>query len=66
MRKLQRKKNKHLIYFLKDLFIYLFFILLDAFFIYISNAISKAPNTFPKHCSPTHPLPLLDPGIAMY
>jgi hypothetical protein len=29
----------------------------------ISNAIPKVPYTLPLPCSPTHPLPLLDPGI---
>jgi hypothetical protein len=37
--------------------------LLDIFFIYISNAIPKAPYTLPLACSPTHPLPLPGPGI---
>jgi hypothetical protein len=39
------------------------FFLFDIFFIYISNAILKVPYTLPQPCSPTHPLPLLDPGI---
>jgi hypothetical protein len=43
---------------------YLF--LLDIFFIYISNAIPKVPYTLPPPCSPTHPLPLLGPGIPLY
>jgi hypothetical protein len=30
------------------------YFLLDIFFIYISNAIPKAPNTLPPPCSPTH------------
>jgi hypothetical protein len=29
-------------------------ILLDIFFIYISNAIPKVPYTLPPPCSPTH------------
>jgi hypothetical protein len=33
------------------------FLLLDIFFIYISNAILKVPYTLPPPCSPTHPLP---------
>jgi hypothetical protein len=41
-------------------------ILLDIFFIYISNAIPKCPYIFPTTCSPTHPLPLLDPGFPLY
>jgi hypothetical protein len=45
------------------LFIYL---LLDIIFIYISNAIPKVPYTLPPPCSPTHPLPLLGPGIPLY
>jgi hypothetical protein len=40
--------------------------LLDIFFIYISNAIPKVPYTLPLPCSPTHPLPLLGPGIPLY
>jgi hypothetical protein len=36
------------------------------FFIYISNAIPKVPYTLPLPCSPTHPLPLLGPGIPLY
>jgi hypothetical protein len=40
--------------------------LLDIFFIYISNAILKVPYTLPLPCSPTHPLPLLGPGIPPY
>jgi hypothetical protein len=38
-------------------------LLLDIFFIYISNAIPKVPYTLPPPCSPTYPLPLLGPGI---
>jgi hypothetical protein len=45
---------------LKDLVGVIF--LLDIFFIYISNAIPKVPYTLPLPCSPTHSLPLLDPG----
>jgi hypothetical protein len=33
-------------------------VLVDIFFIYISNAIPKIPYTLPQLCSPTHP-PLL-------
>jgi hypothetical protein len=40
--------------------------LLDIFFIYISNAILKVPYTLPLPFSPTHPFPLLGPGIALY
>jgi hypothetical protein len=42
--------------------------LLDIFFIYISNAIRKVPYTLPPTppCSPTHPLPLLGPGVTLY
>jgi hypothetical protein len=47
-------------------FIYLFiYLLLDIFFIYISNAIPKVPYTLPPPCSPTHPLLLLGPGIPL-
>jgi hypothetical protein len=42
------------------------FILLAIFFIYISNAIPKVPYTLPPPCSPTHPLPLLGPGVPLY
>jgi hypothetical protein len=45
---------------------FLYFILLDIFFIYISNAIPKVPYTFSLPCSPTHPLPLLGPGVPLY
>jgi hypothetical protein len=40
--------------------------LLDIFFIYISNAISKVPYNLPPPCSLTHPLPLLGPGVPLY
>jgi hypothetical protein len=40
--------------------------LLDIFFIYISNAIPKAPYTLLLPCSPTHPLLLPGPGIPLY
>jgi hypothetical protein len=50
-----------------DMFYYLFFLfLLDIFFIYISNAILKVPYTLPLSSSPTHPLPLLGPGVPLY
>jgi hypothetical protein len=49
------------------LFIYLFiFLLLDMFFIYISNPIPKVSYTLPLPCSLTHPLLLLGPGIPLY
>jgi hypothetical protein len=50
------------------LFIYFFYFLLDSFFIYISNAIPKAPppHTLPLPCSPTHPLLLPGPGTPLY
>jgi hypothetical protein len=44
--------------------IFFFYYLLDIFYIYISNAIPKVPHT-PPH-SPTHPLPILGPGIPLY
>ena len=48
-------------------FVFVFvFISLDIFFIYIPNAILKVPYTLPLPCSPTHPLPLLGPGISLY
>jgi hypothetical protein len=43
-----------------------FYILLDIFFIYISNAIPKVPYTLSLPCSRTHPLPLLGPDIPLY
>jgi hypothetical protein len=51
----------------ESLKIYLIFkILLDNFFIYISNAIPKVPYTLLLPCTPTHPLPLLGPGVPLY
>jgi hypothetical protein len=47
-------------------FSFLFCFLKDIFFIYISNAILKVPYTLSLPCSPTHPLPLLGPGIPLY
>jgi hypothetical protein len=47
-----------------DIVLFFVFFLLD-FFIYISNAILKVPYTLPPPCSPTHPLPLLGPGIPL-
>jgi hypothetical protein len=44
----------------------LFFFKLDIFFIYFSNVIPKVPYSLPPPCSPTHSLPLLDPGIPLY
>jgi hypothetical protein len=41
-------------------------LLLDIFFIYISNAIPKVPYSLPLLCSPTHPLPLPGPDIPLY
>jgi hypothetical protein len=49
----------------KVFFFLSFFFKLDIFFIYISNAILKVPYTLPQPCSPTHPLPLLDPGFPL-
>jgi hypothetical protein len=40
--------------------------LLDIFFIYNSNAIPKVLYNLPLHYSPTHPLPLLGPGVPLY
>jgi hypothetical protein len=44
----------------------LFCFVLDIFFIYISNVIPKVSYTLPLPCSPTHPLPLLGPGVLLY
>jgi hypothetical protein len=45
---------------------FFFIFLLDIFFIYISNAIPKVSYTLPLHCSPTHSLTLLGPGVPLY
>jgi hypothetical protein len=50
----------------KHFILLLLLLLLDIFFIYISNAIPKVPYTLLPPCSPTHPLPLLGPGIPLY
>jgi hypothetical protein len=44
-------------------FLLIFYFLLDIFFIYISNAIPKAPYTLSLPCSLTHSLSFLGPGI---
>ena len=41
-------------------------ILLDIFFIYISNAIQEVPYALPLPCSPTHPLLLPGPDVPLY
>ena len=43
-----------------------FFFKLGIFFIYIFSAIPKVPHTLPTPHSPTHPLPLLGPGVPLY
>jgi hypothetical protein len=53
-------KNSELVFIF-----FLFQFLLDIFFIYISNAIMKAPYTLPPLCSPTNPLPVLGPGVLL-
>jgi hypothetical protein len=40
-------------------------LLLDIFFIYISNVVPKAPYTLSQPCSPAHPLLLPSPGILL-
>jgi hypothetical protein len=56
-----------LLFLLFSIILFFFFnFLLDIFFIYISNAIPKVPYTLPQPCSPTHPLPLLGPGVPLY
>jgi hypothetical protein len=58
-------KKKDSISFL-SFFFFDSFLKLDIFFIYISNAIPKVPYTLLLPCSPTHPLPLLGPGVLLY
>jgi hypothetical protein len=55
-------------YLFLNFFILKFFssFLLDIFFLYISNAIPKAPYAPTLPCSPTHLLPLSGPGIPLY
>ena len=54
-------------FFVVELFFLFFkFLVLDIFFIYISNAIPKVPYTLPLPCSPTLLHPLLGPGIPLY
>jgi hypothetical protein len=50
----------------RDFFFNLTIVLLDVFFIYISNAVPKVPYTFPPPCSPSHSLLLPGPGIPLY
>jgi hypothetical protein len=49
----------------QKLVVYLFIFKLGIFFIYITNAIPKVPQALPRD-SPTHPVPLLGPGIPLY
>jgi hypothetical protein len=50
-----------------SLLVFLNFILLDLFFIYISNAILKVSYTPPPPpYSPIHQIPLLGPGVPLY
>jgi hypothetical protein len=58
-------QNYNLHLFQKPSFFFLS-LLLDIFFIYISNGILKVPYTLSLPCSPIHPLPLLGPGIPLY
>jgi hypothetical protein len=51
---------------LKRFFDYFILFLLDIFFIYISNAIPKAPYTLPLPCSPNHPLQFPGPEVPLY
>jgi hypothetical protein len=81
-RNLQMSHSRSVIFFLKvicehsnsskldswaegESFFFFLQFLLGIFFIYISNAIPKVPHTLPAH-SPTHPLPLLGPGVPLY
>jgi hypothetical protein len=56
----QRAGNQEIVFYCAHFFSFFSFlfqaILLDIFFIYISNAIPKASYTLPPPCSPTHPL----------
>jgi hypothetical protein len=65
MKKISNKKleKKNVLVLLFCYVLYFFTFLLDTFFIYISNAIPKAPYILPPPCSPTHPLLLPGPGI---
>jgi hypothetical protein len=57
----------HTIFLLDRIFFFSFSnFLLGIFFIYILNAIPKVSSTLPPPCSPTHPLPLLGPGVPLY
>jgi hypothetical protein len=63
----------HICFQRKFLFLFYFshvywLVLLDIFFIYILNVILKVPCTPspPPPCLPTHPLPLLGPGVLLY
>jgi hypothetical protein len=61
---LREMENEHR--YFKKMPLTFFLLLLDIFFIYISNAIPKVPYTLPLPSSPTHPLPLLGPDIPLY
>jgi hypothetical protein len=50
----------------KMLILWSYFYLFFFFIIYISNAILKVPYTLPPPCFPTHPLPLLGPGVPLH
>jgi hypothetical protein len=53
----------------RGLGVFYFNFLLDIFFIYISNAIPNVRYTSPTALlpyPPTHPLPLLGPGVPLY
>jgi hypothetical protein len=54
------------LFFILFIYLYIYYFLLDIFFIYISNAITKAPYTLSPPCSPTHLNPLLGLGIPLY
>jgi hypothetical protein len=58
--------GRHRNLFIIIIVVIIIYLLLDIFFIYISNAIPKVPYTLPLHCSPTHPLLLLGPGVPLY
>jgi hypothetical protein len=61
-------KKPEVLHYIKYDRVFLLFkknIVLGIIFTYISNAIPKVPHALP-HTLPTHPLPLLGPGVPLY